>query len=435
MTGSGAVQGGRRIDVAGRMRAVAGSARLGVERARHAAGVLGVLIAPFWARVSPVLRTATPFAWMLAVLGALAWIVGAQQGWSELVLLGVLALAVLALAAPFMIGRSSYAVDLDLATTRVVVGERAVGRVEVRNVATRSLLPARIELPVGAGVAIFPVPRLAADAVHEELFTIPTARRSVISVGPLRSVRGDALGLFRLVVAHTEAEDLYVHPRTVALGGSSSGFLKDLEGLPTRELSNNDVSFHALRGYAPGDDRRYVHWKTTARTGTLMVRQFEETRRSHLAIGLSLNPADYLDEEQFELAVSGAGSLGLQALREGQQLSVLVQGRALHGRSGKRLLDDLAGVQLTPGRDDVVALARSLGTAVPQASVVILLVGSDITAAQLQSAARHLPSGARVIGVSCAPGRPAGRRSIGDVTLFSVASLDELPRTMRRGAA
>lgn len=425
----------RRVDVAHWSQAAVRGVRLAVARARHAAAVTGVLIAPAWARVSPVLRVATPFAWILAATSVLAWIVGAQQCWFELVVLAILALAVLLLAAPFMIGRSSYAVALDLASTRVVVGERAVGRVEVSNVSSRALLPARIELPVGAGVAIFPIPRLGTTDAHEELFTIPTNRRSVISVGPLRSVRGDALGLFRRVVAHTVPEDLYVHPRTVALGGATSGFLKDLEGLPTRDLSNNDVSFHALRGYTPGDDRRYVHWKTTARTGTLMVRQFEETRRSHLAIGLSLHPGDYGDDEQFELAVSSAGSLGLQALREGQQLSVHVQGRALHGRSGKRLLDDLAGAERTPVRDDIVGLSRALGAAVPQASVVILLVGSAVTGAQLQSAARHLPSGARVIGISCDADRLAGRRTIGEVTLFSISSLDELPRTMRRGAA
>ncbi|MDY0915008.1 DUF58 domain-containing protein [Rathayibacter festucae] len=406
-----------------------------VERSRHVVETAGVLLAPVRARAVPVVAVATSFAWVLLALAGLAWIVGAVQGWSELVLVAVLALAVLLVAAPFMIGRSSYAVDLDLAATRVVAGERAVGRVEVRNASNRSLLPARVELPVGGGLAVFPLPRLEATAVHEELFTIPTARRGVIRVGPVRSVRGDGLGLFRRVVPHTVPGDLFVHPRTVAVGGSSSGFLKDLEGRPAPELSNNDVSFHALRAYAPGDDRRYVHWKTTARTGTLMVRQFEETRRSHLAIGLSLDPADYRDDEQFELAVSSCASLGLQALREGQQLSVLVQGRSLHAGLGKRLLDDLSGVELGQGRGDLVGLSRSLARSVPQASVVILVVGSEVTAARFRSAARQLPPDARAIGLSCDEERPAARRSIGELALLSVPALEELPATVRRGAA
>ena len=132
--------------------------------------------------------------------------------------------------------------------------------------------------------------------VHEDLFTIPTARRAVIVVGPVRSVRADPLHLLRRQVLWTEPEDLFVHPRTVALAGSAAGFIRDLEGMPTTELSSADVSFHALRDYVPGDDRRHIHWKTTARTNKLMVRQFEETRRAHLAISLSINTDEYASE-------------------------------------------------------------------------------------------------------------------------------------------
>lgn len=410
-----------------RLRALAGGARRGAEAAREA-------LAPLTERLAPVLGTASAFAWSLLGVGVLAAVAGVLLDWRELVLLAVLVAAVLVLAAPFMIGRSAYSVDLGLAATRVVAGERAVGRVEVRNASARSLLPARIELPVGSAVAVFPLPRLAPGALHDELFTIPTARRGVITVGPLRSVRGDGLGLFRRIVAHTAPEDLYVHPRTVVVGGSSSGLVKDLEGRPVRELSNNDVSFHALRGYTPGDDRRYVHWKTTARTGSLMVRQFEETRRSHLAVGLSLDPGEYGDDEQFELAVSSCGSLALQALREGQELSVVVQGRALRARGGKTLLDDLAGVDPVERAADVVGLARTVAAAAPQASVVILVVGALASPARLRAAAEQLPAGARALVVRCDAEALAGRRSIGELVLHTVAQLDDLPRAMRRAS-
>jgi uncharacterized protein (DUF58 family) len=326
-------------------------------------------------------------------------------------------------------------VKLNLALNRVVVGQRAFGQIEVRNASTRALLPARIELPVGAAVATFPLPRLGAEDVHEDLFIIPTARRSVIAVGPLRSVRGDALGLFRREVNWTDVENLYVHPRTVNLDGSSSGFLKDLEGLPTKDLSNSDISFHALRDYVAGDDRRYVHWKSTARTGVLMVRQFEESRRSHVAIATSLSRSDYTDPEEFELAVSGCGSIGLQVLKEEKELSVLVQGSRLHSETGKRLLDELSGVAQRDSREDIVELARTLGRTVPQASVAILLFGGSVTPSQLRTAASHIPLGVRVIALNCVPGQEVTRRTIGDLVLLTVGSLDELPRAMRRVAA
>src|SRR5690606_8696428 len=137
----------------------------------------------------------------------------------------------------------------------------------------------------------------------------------------------------------------FVHPKTVAFGGQSLGFLRDLEGLPAADLSRDDVSFHTLLEYQPGDDLRHVHWKSTARTGTMMVRQYEETRRSHFVIGLSRSAGDYATEADFELAISAAGSIGLRAIRDSQRVDVRVQGRELPATTGKRLLDSLAAIE------------------------------------------------------------------------------------------
>ncbi|GAA2227381.1 DUF58 domain-containing protein [Herbiconiux moechotypicola] len=396
-------------------------------RERVAAGGRGVRRA-----AGPVLSTVSGFGWGVLAATIVALVAGVVLGWRELLVVGAVLLAALLIAVGFAIGRSAYAVSLDLALTRVVVGERAVGRVAVANTASRSMAPARIELPVGASFASFALPRLAPGAEHDELFGIPTHRRSVITVGPVRSVRGDPLGLLRRVVRWTDPVDLYVHPKTISLGGSSSGFLRDLEGIESRVLSENDVSFHALREYVPGDDRRYIHWKTSARTGTLMVRQFEETRRSHLAVALSTSTADYADPEEFELAVSVCGSLGVQALREERELTVLTQTSTLRTQTGRLLLDDLSGVETAERRGTVTSLAQSTGSAVPGASVAFLLFGGPVSARQLQAASVHIPLGVRVIAVSAQPGAALSLRHIGDVTLLTVGELSEFPLALRR---
>ena len=62
------------------------------------------------------------------------------------------------------------------------------------------------------------------------------------------------------------------------------GFAKDLEG-PTSDASPaGDIAFHALRPYQLGDDHRHIHWMSTARTGTLMVRHYVDNRRPTLAV-------------------------------------------------------------------------------------------------------------------------------------------------------
>jgi hypothetical protein len=369
--------------------------------------------------------------WAVLLATALAWWAGVRYGWAELTILAGLTGFVLLAAVASAVGRSSYAVSLDLAQRRVTVGERAVGRVEVRNASTRALLPAEIELPVGAGLAAFPLPRLAPGAVHDDLFAVPTERRCVMVIGPVRSVRGDALGLVRREVRWTEPIELFVHPRTVPLSGAAAGFLKDLEGRPTRDLSASDVSFHALREYVVGDDRRHVHWKSTARTGQLMVKQYEETRRSHLAVALSSNPVDYESPEGFELAVSVAASLGLQALREEKDITVVLQSGALRGGSAGLLLDDLTRVTLNPGRDDIVTLAKNVGSAVRGASVIMLLFGSAVTPAQMRQATIRLPLEVRVIAIQCTPGADLKRRKIGPLTVLTVGALADLPKAMR----
>lgn len=214
-----------------------------------------------WLRFAwPVLSVVSILGW--GVLGAsiLLWVTGQLWGWQEAKSAALVAFLLFVFAVAFIVGRSSYGVTLDLARTRVAVGDQAVGSIAVSNTSSRPLLPAALELPVGAATAIFHLPRMKPAQVHEDLFTIPTSRRAVIVVGPVRSVRADPLHLLRRRILWTEPETLFVHPRTVALAGSAAGFIRDLEGMPTTELSSADVSFHALRDYVPGDDRRHIHW-------------------------------------------------------------------------------------------------------------------------------------------------------------------------------
>ena len=377
----------------------------------------------------------TGLGWQVLGAGLVFWLIGAFLGWEETITAAAVAFALLVMAAVFVIGRTSYGVVMDLAKTRVEVGDMAVGSISVSNTSARPLLPASIELPVGAGAATFAVPRLKPEDLHEDLFTIPTAVRSVIKVGPVRSVRADPLRLLRRQVTLTEAVDLYVHPRTVSLAGSAEGLIRDLEGLPTTNLSNADVSFHALRDYVAGDDRRHIHWKTTARTGTLMVRQFEETRRSHLAMALSTNIDEYAAGEDLELAISAAASIGKQAIREQREVSMLTQDGRLRTDTARILLDGMTRLVGASSRMTATDVARLTGDAVPNASVRFFVVGNAVTPAQLRTAAASAPPGVRCFAVRCQTGAALDRRAIGDLTVLTLGELDELPRLLVKAVA
>lgn len=386
-------------------------------------------------RLLAAVSVVSVLGWSVLAGSVLLWTAGQAFGWQEAKAAALAAFVLFALAVGFILGRSSYGVDLDLARTRVSVGDSAVGSIAVTNTSAKPLLPAALESPVGVATAVFHLPRMKPGQLHEELFTIPTARRAVIAVGPVRSVRADPLHLLRRQVLWTEPEDLFVHPRTTALAGSAAGFIRDLEGMPTTELSSADVSFHALRGYVPGDDRRHIHWKTTARTNTLMVRQFEETRRAHLAISLSVNTDEYASEQEFELAISAAASIGRQAIREQRELDVLTQRGPLRCQTGRSMLDDMTRIVGASLRKDAVDLARSLADTVPNASVVFFVVGSQVTPTQLRSAAVSVPPGVRSIAVRVSAGAAPARSSIGELTVLTLGDLQDLALLLRKAAA
>ncbi|WP_424446575.1 DUF58 domain-containing protein [Microbacterium sp. CH-015] len=381
--------------------------------------------------VAEVIR---PLGWVLIVATVVVWWLALAFGWEEFLVAAAVLSAVIVLCIAFLFGRTSYDIELDLTRTHVVVGERAVGGLTLVNNTSRTILPSEVVLPVGAGRGVFQVPRLAPAQEHEEVFAIPTSRRGVLSVGPVSVRRGDPLGLFERTNDRRQAVDLYVHPRTTSLDGLSLGHLRDLEGLPAQHLSRDDVSFHALREYQPGDDLRHVHWKSTARVGEVMVRQYEETRRSHFVVGLSTHPDEYRDPEEFEVAISAAASVGLRALRDSRILDARTQHGPVRSITARRFLDELSMLEHSrPRSGGVVALAGSIAAHAPQAAVVVLVTGSKTDAADLRLACSRLPLGVRALAIvaDARVDAPALKR-IGEADVVTIGDLDQLPRAVRK---
>jgi uncharacterized protein (DUF58 family) len=384
-------------------------------------------------RLRDMLRVVTAAGWFTAVLCVGAWVVGWQLGWAEFMVIAAAALFCLLISVIFIFGRATLDVSVEVQPQRVSVGERSAGQMTVTNASGRRLLPLRMELIVGDGAAEFDIPSLGSRDAHEEVFVLPTERRAIIPVGPATSVRGDPLGLLRRAVPWTEPVPLFVHPRMVALEHLGAGLLRDLEGQPTADLSPSDIAFHALREYEPGDDRRFIHWLTTARVGKLMVRQFTDTRRAHLAVITDSASESYADHDDFETAVSIAASLGGRALADDQEVTMRVGGRRISTFTGQAMLDALAGVELGSRRrhnglaDQVDALVRS-STGI---SLAMVITGSRPSIADLKGIGLRFPADVRTAIIRIDRTATTGFKPIGDTLVLTVASLDQFSRLMR----
>jgi uncharacterized protein (DUF58 family) len=399
-----------------------------------------------WATV--VRGVVTPLGW--AVIGAaiLALAVGYVWGWLEIIALGW-GLVVLAVAASvWLVGRGAGTIRLVLPAQRVVVGEPAEARLIAANPGRRRFAGVQLELPVGTRVVERVLPGLPRGGAFDEQFRIPTERRGVVPVGPARTVRADPIGLMRREIVWSETAELHVHPRTVPIAALSTGFIRDLEGSPTRDLTASDIAFHALREYVPGDDRRFIHWKSSAKTGTFMVRQFEETRRSRLMVLLDLEPGAYTDDAEFELAVSAAASVGARAIRDARTVSFVVSGRAPAGGPARgsamrelptvsrdRLLDALCLVETDERVAMLPDVARAAAESLAGVSLAFLVTGTARGIAPLRAAATRLPVGIEAIGVQCNPEGEPSARTIAGLTVFGIGYLEDLRAMLARSAS
>jgi uncharacterized protein (DUF58 family) len=380
----------------------------------------------------PLLAPVTGSGWVVLGVAIVAIVLSVVFGWQEFSYLGTVLFAAIVISIPFLFGRASYGVLIELNPRRVVVGDRAMGRMLVTNTSSRSLAPTRMELPVGQGLAEFQLPTMKPKAEHEELFAVPTNRRAVIVAGPAESVRGDQLGLLRRAVRWAEPVDLFVHPLTVRLVPSAAGLVKDLEGQVSKKITSSDIAFHALRPYVPGDDRRYVHWRTSARVGQLMVRQFQETRRSQLTMIHSTMSALYASDEEFELAMSVTASIASQVIRDGTQMSVVSEAGIWKSHSVTALLD--ASCRIEPvGRlfDSVRAFARELTKRLPSPSVVMIIGGSRTTTAEFRSIETLFGKDTSIVAFRVEKGAPPKISSVSGLTMITVGELSDLSALVR----
>jgi len=391
-------------------------------------------------------ETVTPLGWVLAIVLVATVVLGARFGLVEAWVVAIIAGVLLALAVPFLVGGASYEVAFTLDRDRVVAGSEVVAELVVRNTAQRVALPGVLDVPVGPGIVEGYIPLLRPGASHTEEVRIAAPRRGIIQVGPMTVTRGDPVGVLRRDLSWPQIELVHVHPVTTPLPPTSAGFIRDVEGQPTSTIVDSDLAFHAIREYAPGDSRRHIHWKSTAKTGTLMVRQFEESRRAMIAVVLDVLAEDFADEDEFELGVSAATSLALQAVRDGRDVLMVTAGQgerrpgaavsmtSLPTRSPKALLDASCAIELDAAAAPLEAVTALMAQTSPELSIAFLVTGSGATTQRLRRAAHPLPGTAVTVVVRVEPGAEPGLRSTRDFSMLTVGALGDLKHLLARGA-
>ncbi|MDR0951216.1 MAG: DUF58 domain-containing protein [Candidatus Ancillula sp.] len=337
-------------------------------------------------------------------------ILSLNLGWQSFSIIFFTALFIFLFALLFIIGSSDFEVSFSVANLRVVVGEKALGKLIVKNTGTRPSFWTTIEVKVGEQYYSYSIPPLLQNREYKRDIILPSDKRQVVDIGPASLVKTDPLRMVRIEKDFGGKVKFFVHPQTVQVPSTEVGRIKDLEGEASRILTQSDIPFQTLREYVPGDPIKNIHWKTTAKYGTLMVKQFEETRRSKIAIVLSVNPDDYSSNDEFETAISAIASLGVQALYDKREVEIYTTEQKNSGGSNKKLsakrvqvkkigtkiprqlLDELTAVKLTTDSVTIVEACENIAEN-SDATFVIIGCGSILDVKMVEKASAHLPVG------------------------------------------
>ncbi len=255
-------------------------------------------------------------------IGLLGVILGVLLGYPTLIALGF------AMLIAVIIGRLWIVRRPRVEATRVVVPERV-----------RAGRPARSNLTVlnagrrrtSGGVALeqfgddflpVEVPSLEPGQSTTIETQLPTDHRGVFRVGPLDVTRADPFGLVRSGEPDEGITNLYVHPQVHQLKPFPSGVARDLEGPESGEALEGGVTFHTLRDYVRGDDLRQVHWRSSARSGKMMVRHNVDTHQPRSLVVLDTRATSHT-AESFEDAVRAAASIVAASMQSGFDFRVV----------------------------------------------------------------------------------------------------------------
>jgi uncharacterized protein (DUF58 family) len=313
------------------------------------------------------------------VAGLAMWVVARIVGSPGMEVVGV-GLAALPFLAALLARRrrSRIATRRRLSDIRVVPGTRVTVTLDIENrsPSPTSFLLLEDQVPASLGrPARLVVSGIPGRGTLQASYTVLPQVRGRYRIGPLAVDVTDAFALTRLQMEFDEHEDLLVTPEIEDLERSSDPSAGMSFGSSrARQLFRTGEEYYTMRQYQEGDDLRRLHWASVARTGQLMIRQDESTRRASGLVFLDNRAAavGQTHTAPFERAVSVAATLGVLLTRKGFVLRVSTADVPPTPVTEDRFLDTLAALGHSASRTAGPALTNLRAGAAADTSLVLV---------------------------------------------------------------
>ncbi|WP_405063906.1 DUF58 domain-containing protein [Kribbella sp. NBC_01505] len=311
------------------------------------------------------------------LLGSIAfYALGEFAGYALFRALAGIGIGALLAAVVLTLRQPQVTVQRVLSPDRVERGRPALATLRVRNEGTRRQASFSARDSAGAAWKEVRVRQLGPGIEATYRYELPTSRRGRIAVGPLSLERRDPLGLTRNSKATGEVGTLWVHPRrhptrTVVAGRPRHHHV----GRTADDSLRGSADLRDVRPYVVGDEVRHLHWKATARTGQLMVRDYADPDQPRLTVLLDTR-TEPLPEATFEEAVEVAASILFAASTAGHRCRFVTTAGADFAAPGgavasRLFLDELCIVQQRDEKSALVPAVLTTGTSAGGAIVVV----------------------------------------------------------------
>jgi uncharacterized protein (DUF58 family) len=275
----------------------------------------------------------TRSGWGAGIVAIVAFVVGRTFGIIELYVVGAGLIAVLVFALLMML-RTPPRLSVRRVVQPAVVRASEPARVDlqVANLGNTRTPVIQLWEPVGSsGGATMNLSPLRRRETASAAYRLPTDRRGLVVVGPMRARRRDVLGLCSKSFTIPGSVELLIIPSHTPVGfpvGGSSGRLG--EHLRLRAFGQSGSEFHALREYMVGDDLRRISWKASARATELIVKETALEGLRRCTVVFDVDTAQYY-EIGFERAVSAAASIVTGAAAAGLQTRLIATDTDMRG--------------------------------------------------------------------------------------------------------